>query len=615
MSALADLAGVWDIECASWDRFKVGAFLRADGLYYVSWDAHDFFAALTSQKGIWYAHAGGRYDALWLADMCAKLRVPWTAKPRGSGLLSISLNEIEIRDSFALVPMSLEKAAPIGGAVKLKVGLPCECGKSCGGFCVLDRDLTPDEVRKVERYLHGDCEALYSMLVGLAERCEKADITPSLTVGGTAWGTAKRWSDLPNCEHDVGLYTVLRGAYYGGRVEVYNTVVESGHRYDIHSSYPAALSRQRVPIGNPRIVVKADAERAFESGAIGLYTATVFVPECLSPPLPVHIDGRLLYPWGRIEGMWTWIELQHAVEHGARIESIANAWLWAPEQMRSIAEYADRIWSIRDVAAANPEAPEQAWSAWVKWCANSLTGKLGQRPNKGDLLFCPSVDGEAPDLDDIGYDEETDEIVRETDAGVYVLKKRMRVDSCAHVQAAATLTSVARVELHRQILHALDLGMPVYCDTDSVYATTELTRRVGPNLGEWGHEGAMEKWGALAPKVYRYFDPKKKKWIVKGKGMSGLTSEGYDALKRGEPWVIDRGVDGIKTSLRRGNTSLFKRKSLSRKLWGTPGWIGGRILCSDGSTCAPSLAQYNAADSVRKKARNEAAKARKKSEK
>lgn len=600
-----NVAGVYDIECASWDRFVCGELLAVDGERFVSWSEADFYAELTSRTGAWYAHAGGTYDALWALDVACREGHPWSARLRGSGAMSVRLGELELRDSYALVPMSLAAAAPLGGKAKSTLGFACECGKACAGYCVLDRALTVEERAKVESYLHADCVATLAMLDALETRCERADVSLGLTVGGSAWKTARAWLAVPPATHDLGRYRRIREGYYGGRVEVYLPRAERGHRYDIHSSYPAALARTPLPTGEPRhLDTPADASRAFTDGLEGIYGARVRVPESHVPPLPVRTKDRLLYPHGPVDGAWTALELRHAMELGARVESVAWGYVW-PTSAPVLAPFAERVWALRAAGEAESTPAGDVWAAWCKWLANSLTGKCAQRPEHGALQYTAADDAEAPALETDGWTE----IVRPASGGMFWKRTTSRVDPCAHVEWSAYLTAEARCELHRQQLHAG--AALIYSDTDSVYAGRELDRRVGPALGEWGSEGALSDFAALAPKVYRFRCASCKKHPtggdhVRGKGMSGLTSAGFDGLARGEQWHVAAGVAGIRTALGRPDGGLFTRKALARGLLPVPGWIGGRELARGGATRATTIARYDAAADLRRAVKREA---------
>jgi len=582
--------GVWDIETASWDRFVVGQSVSSSGERFVSWDEDTFARHLLSQSGSWYAHAGGRFDAIWLLDWIHRHGIAASVQLRGAGILALRVGAFEARDSFALAPMSLAKLAPLGGAAKIDLALPCECGTACGGYCalggILDRGgPTPRERATVETYLGADCDGLRAALDALAVFAAGESIPLGLTIGGTAWATARGWLALDAAPPELARYRRLRGAYYGGRTEVFCTQAASGHRYDIHSSYPAALSRVALPVGPGQLRDGVIASRYFAAGRPCIVAAQVVVRESDVPPLPYRATDRLLYPHGPVQGVWTSHELAHAIEAGAVVRRIAWGHVW-DESSPFLAPFAERVWALRAAAAAEGTAAGRARAAWCKWLANSLTGKLAQRPENESLRFLPSVGRAPPELDD------GETILRVTSGGVWATRESVRVSSCAHVQLAAWLTSEARCELHRQLVHARGR---LYCDTDSVYAGHELTRRGGNELGEWGHEGALTDWRALAPKVYRYTDPETGEVQVRGKGLSGLDGPGFAALEAGEAWTVTRGVDGVRTALQRAGVTgnLFRRRAVTRKLRGEFGWCGGRELQEgEVTTRATTVARY-----------------------
>lgn len=588
-SGILTFDGVWDIECAHWDRFLCGELLAANGDAVQCWNEDEFADAMLSREGIWFAHFGGRYDMLWLLDIASRRGLEWSARMRGSGILSARIGDLEVRDSHAIIPMSLAQAAGLAGKKKTSTGLPCECGTSCGGYCALARPLSVAERALVGDYLHNDCEVLLSVLEAVQARALDEGITMRATIGGTAWATARAWLDLPPSGHDVGTYKRLREGYFGGRTEVFRAIAKRGDRYDIHSSYPAALQRVALPEGTGRLVRGSTlAGNYFAAGADGIYGARVTVrDDCYIPPLPYRASDRLLYPTGPVDGVWTGLELRHALEHGASLDSVTWGYVWASSRP-VLREYAERVWSLRADAA---ERGDDAWASWYKWLANSLTGKLAQSLENQSLDFEPAPENGAPAMDGDAVD-----VIACFHGGYFYVTETRRVDACAHVQWAAYLTAEARVELHRQLLEADRAAL--YCDTDSVYSSRPLDRRIGPELGEWGHEGAMTDWRALAPKVYRYRCTGCKKhpsggWHVRGKGMPGLDSPGFEALARGEAWTTDRGVVGLRTSLR-AKDSLFRRRTLTRGLKPVRGWIGGRETDGRGGTRPTTIDRYNA---------------------
>lgn len=581
---------VFDIECADWTTFVCGAYLDHTG-YHEHWHEWDFATMMLTRQGVYYAHSGGRYDALWLLDQASKRGMRWSATMAGSRVLSARIGNLEIRDSAALMPDPLKAIAPMGGNAKLETGLVCDCGDKCGGYCRLGR-LTDAEKRRVSEYLEMDCRALQATLESLHARCEEHTISLGQTVGGSAWKTAKEWLGLPKATHSLATYEALSEGRYGARCEVYRQRGDSGHRHDIHASYPAALTRVALPVGTPRAVAGTTASRALSRGDAGIFWCDVRVPERIVAPLPVRVGPRLVYPVGRVSGAWCSVALEYAMRHGAVIERVTSAYIW-PETDRVLAPFAKEVWALRAKYARSSDAGDLAYSAWLKWLANSLTGKLSQSPIHETLRFLPNGTMMRPGTP----------VLCETEHGSYIAEESCRpvVDACAHVEWYTWLVAdAAGVQLDA----LCDSRDPWYGDTDSRYSGDKM-EHTGDALGDWGYEGAAFDWHARAPKIYSYRCGGCKKHPnggihVRGKGLSGLTEQGISALDRGEAWRVNRGVDTLKTRVRSGDSSLWSRRDSERSLKPVPGWVGARII--DGaSTRAPTLAEFAARPKAAKK--------------
>lgn len=561
-------AGTFDIECADWDVFRCGAFSRGNESAVV-WDGDSLFAALVLRGGTWWSHSGGRYDIVWVVSEAVKRGLAFNATMAGSRIISLRVAGATFRDSAALAPMRLADVARLGGAEKAPTGLRCECGEEgCAGFCVLRRPLSRSERTAVGDYCLQDCRALSAGLDAIGRYATEHGITLAGTIGGSAWKTAADWCELDPASKSLARYRTLRRGYYGGRTEVFRTQGDRGHRYDIHSSYPAALARTPLPVGESFYVRGEVATRAFLKGADGVYDATVCVPDCDVPPLPHRRPDRLYYPTGTFRGFWTGLTLRNAIDAGARVRTIHRGHAWK-KSAPLLAPFAERVWALRDAA------PTKEWKTWVKFLANSCTGKFAQSPERGDVVFLPSEHPGSPP-----YMPPRHRPVRDVETGTIATRYAVGVSPCAHVVYAAHLTSEAHAELHRELRTAVE---PWYTDTDSVYSRDVLTRRIGPALGEWGYEGEARDWHAQAPKLYRYRD-EHDTWHVRGKGMPGLTSDGFDALARGEQWVNARGVMTLRSAIRATGESLFRRREIKRGTHPVAGWVGGRLIGKDGLT-------------------------------
>lgn len=558
--------GYYDVETYEWSTYVVGGYLPPGAAEptLVWQDAGALVEALVSHEGVeWRAHYAGRFDALLIATVLAERRWKLSVTLRGASVLVLSATRPGARrvtatfvDVFALAPVGLAKLARAAGLTQKSEWDHRRTRPGWDGTCADSRELAEYLRRDILALRDGD--AAWRRVVR-----EVAGVEPSRTLGATAWRSAtQHLGELPE-DVDVRLplddYRDGREGYYGGRVEVLRSRAPAVWRYDRNSSYPAALVRQPVPVGRRRW------SRRW-SGEPGTVWARVTVPESRHPPLPLRIGGRLVFPHGTFEGAWTSVELTHALAHGARIERVLTARL-ASETTDALGAWCQRVWEARQ---SRPE-----WGGLLKLLANSLTGKLAQRPERSTVGY--------RHRDTLPAGAEL--LTRSTDPNAYVWFRTHSesVAPCARPEWAAFLTAEARTELHSQLLHAGDGS--AYCDTDSVYSTAPLTRALGAGLGQWKAEGVGDSWSARAPKVYRYDTGNRTH--VRAKGFSRLTPEGYESLEAGLPWASTEGVETLLTTVRGGQVA-FRRLDSTRRLSPESDWIGGRLRLTCGDTRAPS---------------------------
>jgi len=553
--------GYYDVETAAWDTYVVGALLPPGGsaprLYWH--DPARLLDAMAMYAGAeWRAHNGGRYDAMLLISLAQRRGWRVHATMQGARVLRADVYRpgdtrprVRLTDTYALAPVSLRRLASAAGATQ----------KGDVDYQSITPGLDPSSPagRRLAEYLRDDVLALRDGDTAWRDVLRAvARLEPRLTLGATAWASAcariaaesRRLGESLDDALTAAEYEDARAGYYGGRVEVFRTRVAHGRRFDRNSSYPAALTRAALPIGPRRWT------RAWESRE-GTVWARVRVRASAAPPLPVRLPGHVVYPTGDVTGAWTCRELRYAVETGdARILRVERARV-ADVAEPLLAQWCHDVWRER---VARP-----AWSGLLKLFANSLTGKLAQRPERAELRLLSDGDEPADGLP-----------LGPSVGGMrWWTVRQVSVPPNARPEWAAYLTAEARESLHRQLRVAGDSA--VYCDTDSVYVAGEVALTdVGDGLGQWKHEGAMRAWRAAAPKVYRFEDADARA-KVRAKGLPGITDDGLSALMDGSPWHVERGVQTLRATVRATGAAEFARASLTRSLHPTPGWVGARV--------------------------------------
>jgi hypothetical protein len=615
--------GTFDIETEKWTTYVLGGVKTHDGtLLFEHSRENELFDYLLNFEGVLWGHNAGSYDTLWFIDHLIKHKEKAEIFSAGPRITLLKVRKLELRDSYALVPLALKKAAEIGGIPKIATGLPCICRGAnranvlnhfkdchippehtkrligqmgCGGYCSIRRDMSETMMRDLRRYLEYDLNSLDKLLDRVKDYGDVNDLDVCGTIGSSSWNTAARAMSLPSANwhsrdgrSEGALYNFLRLGYFGGRTQLFWPEPPKdilGYRYDIISSYPAALKNLQLPWGPRREVVDAQAMAAFREGKEGIYEATVIVPSMHIPPLPVRCKDRIAYPLGRLHGVWPANELRYAETVGCTIVSFGRAIIWQ-SVYPVFKAYCDRIFKLRDNADTT-----SALGQFLKWFANSLTGKLAQDPTNEecrmgvpeselyckqeydckDGAMCPKAGQQKCCL----HHCDQHHFMSLSGNDNIAVRPLWRMPDCAHIHWAAYLTAHARIELHKMLIADGQGGKTaVYCDTDSCFSTTERFHNIGNALGNFKFEGYWWHFHSMAPKTYSYIDPGKwddengyfiesGEFVARSKGIPDA-NKNYHKLAEGV--LIDRGVESLRVGAR--HSPIFRQKNMTRKVTG-----------------------------------------------
>lgn len=548
---------VYDIETADWTRPYLAVARSVDGSWSRVWRGPDCVRELAREMcergGRWYAHNGGYFDAIFVLDVLGVEKV--AARMQGARILSARIGAAELVDSWGLLPLPLRSLGEIVGAPKLALE-------------AYDAPETPEQWAHAIEYCERDCEVLALAIQWVRGALADAGHDRpdrALTIGGSAWRIVHKRHGAPDARRrPIGQWRMARSAYYGGRCEVARIYAPAAWEHDINSAYPWAMTSP-LPI-LARAVSSHEAARALEREDVdGAIVADVTVPESLAPPLPVRIGGRLCFPWGPLRGAWTATELRAALARGARIERVRGGCLGACSPWAR--PFVEHCWSRRAASAAKAE------STWWKLLANALSGRLAIGLEQYALMRVPRAEL---------WLGPGDTILAERGDYYWIVRERVSLSGSSWPEAAAVITSRARVRLLEAIE---DAGADwCYSDTDSVYAT-RCVRDSSPDLGQWKVEGPHAPWHAVAPKVYTIGNKHRAK---------GIPSSAIDgAPEPGRVYAWERGIQSIRMAMRAD--SLVQIRRGHRELRPTPGWVGGRIGPDDeGRTRAPSIEELMA---------------------
>ncbi len=325
--------------------------------------------------------------------------------------------------------------------------------------------------------------------------------TQKSVLGGSLRVSPLRASDLQGYEGCTGcLHEWIRLGYYGGRVERFRPSGKGLSYYDINSSYPRAML-EPMPGGDLTVLgdCSVEALRSMARDHIGFVQCEVEIPEsCYLPPLP-HRDaksGKLIFPVGNLEGVWSWSELtllDHPLVRGRIRKVIRSAW-YGTEVL--FFDFVKELYAFRDKSAATYE---EGLALVSKLMMNSLYGKFGMNEDRREI--CVLAPGEAPPEGatfPTFEDGDPDLMSR-----VCYVEKRV---SPPYVmpQISAHITALARVRLWNFMAQVLDRGGKLYyCDTDSLI-TDIPDLPCSADLGELKNEypGEVLDVEIAGPKMY-----------------------------------------------------------------------------------------------------------------
>jgi len=524
------IAGTFDIECADWDTFAVAA--TYDGhrpkIWYAGDDMIDYMRQI---GGVWFAHASGVYDGLYVLERFRERGVSCQIDRAQHRVTRIVAGSLTIRDSYAIWPVPLDEIANAIGVAVPTLPWPCICEHDCGGYCQIGqraREGDPD----LEDYIKADCRVLYDGLHYLHAWTSAHGIALRGTLGQTSWAAAQDELGVPASTIPFPLYRHAKRGDKGGRIAIVRPRAKGpGTHHDICNAYPAQLAKMELPVGTCREVGRSDATAALGALRPGMYTMTVDVPEDLFvPPLPWHYGGQLTFPTGTISGTWVLPELIAAFERGVTVRKIHTALLWEATSP-IFGELVSRWYELRrEVGRKTP------LGQWIGRLAKTLPGKFAERPDRSRVVMhpesikvclrqgscadgCTGRCGAYEQIDPLGF--------------IYAIPFSHLADS-SYPQWSAYLRAGTRVQwLAQAERFGTDL---VFGNTDSIYSIGRKTPEpLGDGLGQWEYQGAWSEIEIRSPSTYAYRD---EHGVLVIKGVPGLTEEDW---KRGSG-VIDRGL-------------------------------------------------------------------------
>jgi hypothetical protein len=488
MAKKKDKRPVWAGDCET-DPFMHGRvpapFIWGlwTGATYHEFDTPEEFADFVrDQDVIIYFHNGGKFDLHFLLK---HINLFEPVKVINGRLVVAHIGVCELRDSWNLlpIPLAVYKKDSEEEIRRALVAVGEDANLAADYRLMEEANRNRPGVRRVIRdYLRNDCLFLYELVTQF-----EADYGRHLTQAGAAMAAWKRMSGLDAPHSDREYFEAFAPFYYGGRVECFEKGKIDGpvEIVDMRSAYPRAMLDYH-PYGTDHHVT--------ENFSDFLPTSLVTIEAVANGSLPYRTErGAIIFPDDNLPRIYnvTGHELLAAIDTGS-VRVIRKLRCVDFDRLVTFREYIEHFYALRKEART---AGNRAVDIFCKLLMNSLYGKFGANPdNYGNFQCVPFADFEQHLTD--GY--EFDGLV-----GPYALL-RAPLDEwqCRflNVATAASITGAVRARLWRAI-HACD--KPYYCDTDSLFcAGFSDALDIGPELGQWEHEGTAQRLWIAGKKMY-----------------------------------------------------------------------------------------------------------------
>lgn len=347
---------------------------------------------------------------------------------------------------------------------------------------------------------------IYSDKIGLCEKCGEAKIK------AIKKGDNKLF--IKSNIHNIGL-----NSYAGGRTQVLGKpayLYENIYSYDINSLYPYVMKSNVYPSPTSgyfetpsswklqRLLANNDRLVIAKLMLNGKNSTVRFLPA-------LDENKRRNYDLNYFNGWLCEPEIKEALKRGWTVDKVEE--LYTFETCNPFEKFVDFFYNLRLEMQKNNDKNQ----IFAKLIMNSLYGKFGQKDIKLRIESALAIDRitryedwwETHEIKDYNHMQ-----------GVYLEELEPSIISeNSFCPIASFCTSYARVEL----LKAIEKTGAIYCDTDSIFTniSPELAQElipIGDKLGEWKMEKFCRYFQPWEPKVYRSFDENMALIMVKHKG-------------------------------------------------------------------------------------------------
>jgi hypothetical protein len=247
-------------------------------------------------------------------------------------------------------------------------------------------------------YMDQDVDSISELFLKANEYIKRFgyDIRDNVTISGMSWKLLMKNSynmrtiNIPN---HISLSLFIRNAIYGGRTMSYKRVFKDGEMIslDANSLYPSAMNKYWYPAGNIKLIKNRKEFLELLGGKKGkdgkgynrkllIAEVTVIVPNnkmILFPYRTKEKGGKLIYRCGKIQGVYTSVELLDLYKDGGKIVKFHRGVYWT-KKCKYFKGFTNYLYDERNKLKKEGNSFEHV----IKIVLNSLYGKHQQKIDK-----------------------------------------------------------------------------------------------------------------------------------------------------------------------------------------------------------------------------------------
>lgn len=429
---------------------------------------------MRNQDAIFYAHNGGKFDFMFLAEYFNRNEKCLMINGR---LVQVRLGNAELRDSYALLPF------PLKGYKKKDID-----------YRKLEKKVRKKHMVEIKEYLRSDCVYLYELIEAF-----NSEYGRHLTAPSAAIKTMMKMEHLKIENEGALFFQDFEKYYFGGRCEC----LKSGEYHekltylDINSAYMHAMLSDH-PIGAE---YKTTYHAKPDIVAHGFYhvVAKSFGAFCRRD------KGTLIFDWDGEEREYytTGHELLAAI-HTGMATGIRHIEQNVFINTKRFNTFINHFWGLR--CGSEKGSTD---NLFAKLMGNSCYGKFCSNPsNYENYMFVDPAISEW--MTTTGWD------IKGEKGGHTLMSRPLEGTDMRYYNVAtgASITGFVRAMLMRALA---SIDNPIYCDTDSIIFTGGHELPLSPDLGAWKLEGTFTEG---------YFAGKKLYGVKKGREPAKIATKG-----------------------------------------------------------------------------------------